>query len=241
MEQPAFRLSDGLILFIVAIILGLLGFGGYALLSNLNNEVANQDTLQEILTTKTLESCGNIVDDEGKKSCYTKGYPLVANAAACDVISFEDIKTSCLAYAQGIEAFKSSPDMLRKMSYTYSKKELELFFKDGSKKRVVADVADTGAMRAQGLSYRTEMREDEGMLFTFSGANVSPFYMKDMLLSLDIIFLDKDGEVINSYMGVPSCVPTPDNCPLLYPANETAVEVLEIPPQPKEVVKVVAL
>lgn len=241
MQQPSFRLSDGVILFIVAIILGILGFGGYALLSNLNNDVAAQDTLQKILTTKDFSACDQVIDETAKKTCFTKAYPLAASLESCPHIPFEDIKTACTSYAQAIENFKASGALSQRMPYSYTKKEMELFFKDGSKKKIVADVADTTAMRVQGLSYKEEMREDEGMLFTFGGGKAPAFHMKDMVLALDILFLDKDGEVVNSYVGVPSCVPTPNDCPLLYPANDKAIEVLEIPPQSKEVVKVVAL
>ena len=54
------------------------------------------------------------------------------------------------------------------------------------------DVADTIATRAQGLSGREELRENEGMLFVFGGVSPRRFWMKDMLISIDIIWVNED-------------------------------------------------
>ncbi|MDQ7814911.1 MAG: DUF192 domain-containing protein [Patescibacteria group bacterium] len=58
----------------------------------------------------------------------------------------------------------------------------------------ILEVAETAESRARGLSGRSKMGEDRGMLFIFDRAGVYPFWMKDTLIPLDIIWL-KDGEI----------------------------------------------
>ena len=50
--------------------------------------------------------------------------------------------------------------------------------------------------RKIGLSRRKKLEEDGGMLFIFESENVFPsFWMKDMLIAIDIIWIN-DGEVV---------------------------------------------
>jgi uncharacterized membrane protein (UPF0127 family) len=58
------------------------------------------------------------------------------------------------------------------------------------------EIADTDARRTQGLSGHAPLATEEGMLFAFSEAGVYPFWMKDMLFPLDIIWL-RDGRVVD--------------------------------------------
>jgi len=59
-----------------------------------------------------------------------------------------------------------------------------------------AEVAKSSKERGRGLMYRTEMADDEGMLFIFDGEGDRYFWMKDTPLSLDIIFISKAGEIV---------------------------------------------
>lgn len=62
-------------------------------------------------------------------------------------------------------------------------------------------VADTDARRQTGLMYRTSMPEKEGMLFLFPEVRPVAFWMKNTVLSLDIIFIDDAGRVMNIARG----------------------------------------
>ena len=59
-----------------------------------------------------------------------------------------------------------------------------------------AEIADTPALRQQGLMYRKEMAPDEGMLFDFGAPRPVHMWMKNTYISLDMIFIRKDGTVI---------------------------------------------
>lgn len=58
------------------------------------------------------------------------------------------------------------------------------------------EVVDTDEARAQGLSGRTEVPERYGMLFVFPEAGRYGFWMKDMFVAIDIIWLAEDGTIL---------------------------------------------
>jgi len=59
------------------------------------------------------------------------------------------------------------------------------------------ELADTPEAQARGLMYRTEMGDDEGMLFPSAAPEPRSFWMKNTPLSLDIIFVGTDGRILN--------------------------------------------
>lgn len=60
---------------------------------------------------------------------------------------------------------------------------------------VKVEIADTEAERARGLMFRESVPEGTGMLFIFPEATRSSFWMKDMPVSLDMIFIN-DGRIV---------------------------------------------
>lgn len=62
---------------------------------------------------------------------------------------------------------------------------------------VFLEVANTPESRELGLSRRTSLAVDEGMLFVFDELGHYAFWMKDMEFPIDIIWLDQDGIVVN--------------------------------------------
>lgn len=75
-------------------------------------------------------------------------------------------------------------------------------------------VADTPALRSQGLMGVTELVGVDGMLFVFEAEIEAAFWMKDTLIPLDIWFFDADGGFVDGFTMEP-CVADP--CPT-YPA-----------------------
>lgn len=72
--------------------------------------------------------------------------------------------------------------------------------------RVEVELALTQPAQAKGLMFRTELADDRGMLFAFSEGGVKTFWMKNTLIPLDIVFLDKDMTVMNIFHRVPKSV-----------------------------------
>jgi uncharacterized membrane protein (UPF0127 family) len=63
--------------------------------------------------------------------------------------------------------------------------------------RFVVEIADDPRERARGLMFRETLGDGEGMLFLWEAAAPRAFWMKNTPLSLDLIFLDARGRVIN--------------------------------------------
>lgn len=61
----------------------------------------------------------------------------------------------------------------------------------------LVEVARTQSERQNGLMYRTNLASDEGMLFLMDDDSTHPFWMKNTPLSLDLIFIDRNFEVVD--------------------------------------------
>lgn len=58
------------------------------------------------------------------------------------------------------------------------------------------ELAEDDAKRANGMMYRNEMKENQGMLFIFPSEDMQSFWMMNTVLSLDIIFVNADYEIV---------------------------------------------
>lgn len=72
------------------------------------------------------------------------------------------------------------------------------------------EIADTEAERMQGLSGRSTVPQD-GLLFVFPEPGTYGFWMKDMLISIDMIWIAEDGSIVAIDEAV-----SPDTYPNLY-------------------------
>lgn len=68
---------------------------------------------------------------------------------------------------------------------------------DSESIRVDVEVADTEPLRALGLSNRRYLGDYNGMLFVYEEKVNHPFWMKDTLINLDIIFIDEKGFIVD--------------------------------------------
>jgi len=59
------------------------------------------------------------------------------------------------------------------------------------------EVMRTDEQRARGLMHRRFMAQDRGMLFDFKREEPVVMWMKNTYLSLDMVFIDKSGKVVN--------------------------------------------
>jgi len=69
--------------------------------------------------------------------------------------------------------------------------------------RISLELATTDEERAQGLMFREELCSECGMLFIFEEEDVRNFWMKNTLIPLDIIFINKDFEVVSISHALP--------------------------------------
>lgn len=94
------------------------------------------------------------------------------------------------------------------------------------KVNIEVEVADDGAKQAQGLMGREKLEEGKGMWFVFQDEKVQYFWMKNMKISIDMLFLNQNKEVMKIYENVKPCQADP--C-VSYPSGEPAMYVLEVP------------
>ena len=89
---------------------------------------------------------------------------------------------------------------------------------------VQAKIADTEALREQGLSGTQPLAQDQGMLFVFDSPGYYSFWMKDMNYPIDMIWIGADKKVV--YI-------QPDAMPASYPetfvSTVPAQYVIEVP------------
>lgn len=82
--------------------------------------------------------------------------------------------------------------------YTF-KKEGELTFTDSlgnTKIKINLEIADNEYDRQLGLMNRISMNENEGMLFIFPIERMQAFWMRNTLISLDMLFVNKNKEIV---------------------------------------------
>jgi uncharacterized protein len=78
------------------------------------------------------------------------------------------------------------------------------------------EVAQTPEQQAKGLMFREALPDNRGMFFPFSEARIARFWMNNVPVALDMIFI-KEGKVIAIAHSAPPCQTKPENCPLYGP------------------------
>lgn len=87
------------------------------------------------------------------------------------------------------------------------------------------EVAQTPQQQALGLMFRSELPGDRGMLFPFGGPRRTSFWMKDVPVPLDMVFL-RNKEVVFIAAEAPPCASEP--CPTYGPDTELVDQVIEL-------------
>ncbi len=86
------------------------------------------------------------------------------------------------------------------------------------------EVANTPALREQGLSGHEPLIDGQGMLFIFDQDDAWGIWMKDMRFAIDIVWADASGKVVTVAANA-----TPDSYPQVFYPTAPARYVLEIP------------
>ena len=108
--------------------------------------------------------------------------------------------------------------------YTFTK-EGELTFTDSLgtlKTKIDLEIADNDYERQLGLMNRKEMKENEGMLFIFLRQDYQSFWMRNTLISLDMIFVNDQKKIITIHKNTKILSETS------YPSSEPALYVVEV-------------
>ena len=87
------------------------------------------------------------------------------------------------------------------------------------------EVSRTSEETSKGLMFREHLPHNKGMLFIFQDEKVRPFYMKNTIIPLDIIWIDKDKKIVFIKANAQPCAKDP--CPSIYP-DKKAMYVLEL-------------
>jgi len=80
--------------------------------------------------------------------------------------------------------------------------------------RFKAEVARNDMDRGRGLMYRQSLPKDHCMIFLYEEESYHPIWMKNCLISLDVVWTLADGTVVETAENVPPCSPLLGNdCP----------------------------
>ncbi len=70
------------------------------------------------------------------------------------------------------------------------------------------EVVGTPQSRAKGLMNREKLDDNSGMLFVFDGTGIYPFWMKDTLIPLDMIWINQNKEIVHIKENAQPCPTT---------------------------------
>lgn len=91
------------------------------------------------------------------------------------------------------------------------RREIAVATTAGHTHRFQVEIADTPQARERGLMFRKHMPAGQGMLFVFPADEPVAFWMRNTLIPLDLIFIERSGRIIRV-------------APMAKPLDETLIE-----------------
>ncbi len=67
------------------------------------------------------------------------------------------------------------------------------------------EIADDEISRSRGLMFVDDLEDNKGMMFFFEDEDIRYFWMKNVLISLDMLFVSSDLEIVGILENVPPC------------------------------------
>ncbi len=104
-----------------------------------------------------------------------------------------------LAFANLFNKNNNKRTMVKSYTTIDFVKNGELTFLNGAGKyisKIDIEIAEDDNSRTQGLMYREKMKPNQGMLFIFPYESMQSFWMKNTVIPLDMIFVNKDNEIV---------------------------------------------
>lgn len=92
--------------------------------------------------------------------------------------------------------------------------------------KIIVEIADTTELRKKGLSGRTSLPDDTGMLFIFDTPQICSFWMKDTKVPLSIGFFDAEKKLVERIDMFPE---TTSKKLTVYKSAKPALYALEVP------------
>ncbi len=91
-------------------------------------------------------------------------------------------------------------------------------------------IADTDPSRTRGLMFQEKLPFDEGMLLVFEDEQMRSIWMQGMQFSLDILWIDSEGNVVHIEKDIQACKTAVEisTCPSYKGNNKFAKYVLEV-------------
>lgn len=128
-----------------------------------------------------------------------------------------------LYYVQNrYKLFEISFDNTKEIKNEEVKKEenkeqsIEILNSEGKRIHINVEIADTPALRSQGLSGRKDIGDYQGMLFVFNENGSYSFWMKDMNFPLDLIYIDETYYIVDIIENKKPC--TQQECKSFVPS-----------------------
>ena len=86
--------------------------------------------------------------------------------------------------------------------YTDSISSIKIFNSSDSFVEYTVEVVSSQESQQRGLMFRENLNSNEGMLFLFKVPKKASFWMKNTLISLDLIFIKENGKVDSIYQNL---------------------------------------
>lgn len=75
--------------------------------------------------------------------------------------------------------------------------------------QIQVEIANTQALRERGLMHRTQLENNQGMLFMHRDQAIRRIWMKNTLIALDVLFLSSDGKIVSMLRNLQPCKQDP--------------------------------